>query len=347
MSQFPSFCCPLCKGDLQSNESDYYCSDCEKRFPIVLGIPDFRVFPDSYIDFEDDYKKAKVLIDKANEDNLDFKGIVRFYWSITPEVSKDRAELFSRRMFLLAEKGRQSFGEIEELGSRYQPIKTDSLLEIGCGTGGFLVAAKDKFKHVVGTDIAFRWLVIARKRLEELGLDVPLVCCCSENLPFRDDSFDLTVAEDVLEHVREQETSLKETHRVLKSDGMLFIGTPNRFSVTSEPHVRVWGVGFLPRKWMNSYVKFVKGISYEHIRVLSFPELKKLLKKSYFADHHILLPTITEEELKDFSKFEKAQVALYELVKKIPIARNVLLIFGPFFHILCYAHKSREKQTVS
>jgi ubiquinone/menaquinone biosynthesis C-methylase UbiE len=250
-------------------------------------------------------------------------------------------------MFLLAEKGKQSFDEIEDLGARYQPIKTDALLEIGCGTGGFLVAAKSRFKHVVGTDIAFRWLVIARKRLEELGLEVPLVCCCSEYLPFRDDSFDLTVAEDVLEHVREQEATLRETHRVLNSEGMLFIGTPNRFSITSEPHVRVWGVGFLPRRWMDRYVKLIKGISYEHIKVLSFPELKVLLKKSRFDDHHILLPTITEEELRDFSKFEKAQVALYELVKRIPVARNVLLLFGPFFHILCYAHKNRENQPVS
>lgn len=341
-SSFPSFCCPLCKGDLQSGESAYHCPDCDKRFPIVLGIPDFRVFPDSYISYEDDYDKAKFLMDKAEEENLDFRGIVRLYWSVTPEVSEDRAELFSRRMFLLAEKGKQSFEEIEDLSSRYQPIKTDSLLEIGCGTGGFLVAAKSKFKRVVGTDIAFRWLVIARKRLEELGLDVPLICCCSENLPFRDDSFDLTLAEDVLDHVREQETMLKESRRVLKSGGLLFIGTPNRFSVTSEPHVRVWGVGFLPRKWMNGYVKFIKGISYEHIRVLSFPELKSLLKKSRFRDHHILLPTITEEELKDFSAFEKAQVTLYEFVKKIPVARNILLIFGPFFHIICYVNKNDE-----
>ena len=339
MPQFPSFCCPLCKGNLQFNESDYYCSVCDKRFPVVLGIPDFRVFPDPYINYEDDHEKARFLMDRANEGNLDFKGIVRLYWSITPEVSKERAELFARQVFLRAEKGKQSYGDIVDLSSRYQSLKTHSLLEIGCGTGGFLVAAKGKFNEIVGIDIAFRWLVIARKRLEESGLDVPLVCCCSENLPFRDDTFDLTVAEAVLEHVREQETTLKEAHRVLKSDGMLFIGTANRFSITPEPHVRVWGVGFLPRKWMKGYVKFWKGISYEHIRVLSLRELKALLKETCFSDHHILLPTMTEEELKNFSKFERMQVALYELVKKLPVVRNVLFVFGPFFHVFCYARK--------
>lgn len=341
--KFPLFCCPLCKQNLESNVADFYCAECDKRFPIVMGIPDFRVFPDSYIDIEDDYNKAKFLLEKSEADNLDFKGIVRLYWSITPEVSKERAELFTRRMFVLVEKGKQSFGEIENLSSKYKAVKNDSLLEIGCGTGGFLVAAKAKFKNVVGADIAFRWLIVARKRLEELNLDIPLVCCCSEYLPFQDNSFDLTVAEDVLEHVKNQEITLKETHRVLNNEGMVFLGTPNRFSITSEPHVRLWGVGFLPRRLMNGYVKLMKGLSYEHIKVLSFPELKNLLKKSNFDDHHILLPTITDEELKHFSKFEKAQVSLYEFIKKIPIARNILLVFGPFYHILCYAHKNNDK----
>jgi hypothetical protein len=95
-------------------------------------------------------------------------------------------------------------------------------------------------------------------------------------------------------------------------------------------------VGFLPRKWMNGYVKMFKGISYEHYKIVSFFELKMLLRKCSFQDHDILIPSILKAELKGFSIFEKIQVAIYDLVRKIPFVRVLLYTMGAFFHILCY-----------
>ncbi len=310
----------------------------------MLGIPDFRIFPDSYISYEDDYQKARFLIEKAEADNLDFKGLVRLYWSITPEVSKDRAERFMKRTFALVEKGAENLKEIEALSRKKDQTDFNAVLEIGCGTGGFLVAAKEKFKHAVGIDIAFRWLVIAKKRLDELNLDIPLVCACAEALPFKEETFDLIVAENVLEHVRDQEEALKECHRLLSSKGALFLTTPNRFGLTAEPHVRVWGVGFLPRIWMSRYVELIKGIPYRHLRVLSFPEIKKLLKKTSFQNYRILFPSLPQEELRNFSPLEKFQVAMYEGLRKTPLIRSCLYIIGPSFHIFCYTNKNRDSR---
>jgi len=56
--QLNDFCCPLCKGGLRDDQAAYYCAACEKRFPVVLGIPDFRVFPDPYIDYENNLAPA-------------------------------------------------------------------------------------------------------------------------------------------------------------------------------------------------------------------------------------------------------------------------------------------------
>ncbi len=90
---------------------------------------------------------------------------MRLYWSITPEVSEDRAERFTKRTFALVEKGVENLKEIEASSRKKDQTGFNAVLEIGCGTGGFLVAAKEKFKHVIGIDIAFRWLVIAKKGL--------------------------------------------------------------------------------------------------------------------------------------------------------------------------------------
>ena len=156
-------CCPRCNGALNENENKYMCMECESMYPIVLGIPDLRVFPDPYIGYEDDHEKAKYLVDQSQ--NLDFEGMVRLYWSITPEVSKDRSDRFIRRVFSQVDKGINNLKEIDEITSSHWPLNSHSVLEIGCGTGGFLVAAQRKFEKVVGMDIAFRWLVIARKKV--------------------------------------------------------------------------------------------------------------------------------------------------------------------------------------
>ena len=332
------FCCPQCRGALDHNGDEYSCVGCGGKYPIVLGIPDFRVFPDPYIDYADDYKKAEYLAERSKE--LDFKGLVELYWKITPEVSKERSDRFIRGTLRLIDQGFENLKQIETLRVKHQKPELETVLEIGCGTGGFLVAAKEKFRHAIGIDIAFRWLVVARKRLEELGLEVPLVCCCAEHLPFSDEQFDLVVAEDVLEHVKDQEMVLRESYRVLNKSGALFLATTNRYSINPEPHVRLWGVGFLPRKWMKGYVRLVKGISYDHIKLLSYVELKNLLKRCAFTDEEIYLPSISSRELKNFSTFEKIQVAIYDVVRKTPLIRLLLYLFGPFFHAISFAEKN-------
>ncbi|MEC4888429.1 MAG: methyltransferase domain-containing protein [Nitrospira sp.] len=329
------FCCPLCKGALSEEPASYGCPACARRYPIVLGIPDFRVFPDPYIEIEADHKKGAFLAERA--DRLDFLGLVRLYWQITPEVSPDRAERFIARTALLVEKGEACLKTID---SSVEPGRLGAgtrVLEVGCATGGFLVAAKRRYARVVGTDIAFRWLVVARKRLEECGAQVPVVCCCAEYLPFPDDSHDLVIAEGVLEHVRSQEETLHECRRVLSSAGVAFFATANRFAIAPEPHVHLWGVGFMPRAWADRYVQYFRGIPYGHIRVLSVMELRRLLRRCRLLNYRALLPSVSPEEVRQLSAVQRMQVAVFNAVKRVPGLRLVLYLIGPSFNIVVCA----------
>ncbi len=329
------FCCPRCKEPLSSDREEYACRHCVQKYPVTLGFPDFRSFPGTPINDEDDYKKAAFLAEKAHK--LDFQELDRLYWEITPGIPEDLSRRFIRHDFTLIDKGVDNLKEIKtSLMKKYQaPMTTTAVLDIGCGTGGLLAAASGQFKTTVGIDPSLQRLVIARKRLNELGLEPPLCCGCAEYLPFRDEWFDLILAGDVIEHVRDPISVLRECRRVLRRDGVLFIATPNRFSLTPEPHVRVWGVGFLPRRWMDHYVRLIRGIPYRDIKNLSFFELKRLLKKSFWDDHQILLPSITKTELNDFSSLEKKLVVIYDWIRKIPALRLLLYLAGPFFHVIC------------
>ncbi|MEW6684777.1 MAG: Trm112 family protein [Candidatus Edwardsbacteria bacterium] len=40
------YCCPSCKGQISRTSDSLVCTQCRRQFPIVCGIPDFRIFRD-------------------------------------------------------------------------------------------------------------------------------------------------------------------------------------------------------------------------------------------------------------------------------------------------------------
>ncbi|HET6566580.1 MAG TPA: class I SAM-dependent methyltransferase [Rhodothermales bacterium] len=253
-----------------------------------------------------------------------------------PEITPERATHFTRRALALVDKGSSSIAEIDHVSRSRHPLSYGSVLEIGCGTGGFLLAGSEKFDRVIGTDLSMAWLVIARKRLEERGVEGFLACAGAEHLPFRSGAFDLVVAEDVIEHVQDQERTMQECARVLGKAGILFLATPNRFSFTPEPHVGLWGVGFLPRRWMSRYVRWARGVTYDDIRIVSYFELTGLLSRARFKNYHVVLPALNADEVSGFSPLKRRLVPLYDFLRGQPVFRPFLLVSGPFFHVFGY-----------
>jgi len=102
------------------------------------------------------------------------------------------------------------------------PMRSSRVLDAGCGTGGWLKRL-DKHFWATGLDISRDALYFCRQRnIEKLALgDV-------SNLPYKDNSFDLVTAFDVLEHrkVSSDLTALEEFFRVLKPNGRLLFNVP-------------------------------------------------------------------------------------------------------------------------
>ena len=161
-----------------------------------------------------------------------------------------------------------------------------------------------------------------------------LVCCCAEYLPFPDGRFGLVVASDVIEHTATQEELVSGALRALRPGGLFFFATPNRLSLTPEPHVRVWVVGFLPRWLMPAYVRLVKRLPYRHIRNLSVFEIRRLLRRAGARRYRVLLPRIGARELPRFGPWERRLIRLYHALLSLVPARYGLYLFGPLFHVL-------------
>ncbi len=323
------FCCPLCKGPLRSTDDAYRCEPCGKTFPVLLGIPDFRVFPDPYIDIEADRRKALVIAERY--DQTDYRGLIRFYWSITPDVPPDLVDRYVRHAEAGFDRGRHLLESNETSGAGEGATADRRCLDLGCQTGGMLAAAAERFGLAVGIDIALRWLVVAKKRMEELGSAAPLVCCCAEFLPFRAEQFDLVIANNVIEHTSLQEDLLREAHRVLRPGGDLLGTTVNRFSLALEPHVRVFGVGWLPARWREPFVQRVRGYPYRNVHLLSCAGLRGLARRTAFSRCRFALPSYSAGERRRLSRRDSQLVALYQALKSWPLARLLLLLLGPSF----------------
>jgi hypothetical protein len=157
-----------------------FCVVCDRYFPIVFDIPDLRVFPDPYIDLEAD--RAKGLELAARFDNSDFAGLVDFYYSTTAVVPPKHARKYTQGLLAGVARAEAALVSWSKVSGTTGNAANMKLLEVGCGTAPILVAAASSFKKLVGVDIAFRWLVVAKKRLADVGLDIPLICACAEAL---------------------------------------------------------------------------------------------------------------------------------------------------------------------
>ncbi|HEV2046854.1 MAG TPA: methyltransferase domain-containing protein [Chthoniobacterales bacterium] len=326
------YCCPRCKGTLTSATDAYTCTACKAHYPIIVGIPDFRVFPDPYIDIVEDRRKAQRIFERAAA--ADFSTVVEYYWSITPDTPPEMARRFTAQAIAAVERGRHLLDSHSVVKAKLQQPDA-RVLDLGTRTGGVLMAAAERGQKPIGIDIAFRWLIIARKRLEEAGLPAHLVCCCAEFLPFRESAFDVVLAENVLEHTAQQQQLIEEAHRVLKPGGVFFATTWNRLALAPEPHVRLWGVGWLPLGLAKRYVKLRKGVSYDHVRLLSVFQLARMVRRTPFRRCAILLPTFSAAELANVSSAQRLAVGFYHRIKDWSLFRQLLRIFGPVLHLVC------------
>jgi ubiquinone/menaquinone biosynthesis C-methylase UbiE len=102
-------------------------------------------------------------------------------------------------------------------------------LEIGCGTGFFLLNLKQAGvldeAHV--SDLSPGMVQAAIRNGTELGFDVEGRVADAESIPYDDATFDLVVGHAVLHHIPDVELALREVLRVLKPGGrFVFAGEP-------------------------------------------------------------------------------------------------------------------------
>ncbi|MFO1431384.1 MAG: class I SAM-dependent methyltransferase [Candidatus Competibacteraceae bacterium] len=158
------------------------------------------------------------------------------------------------------------------------------VLDVGCGRGAYnedpvlirknLRVLKGKVAKVIGIDIE-------PDAQENLFLD-EFHLIKGDSWPIDDDSIDLIICDNVLEHIENPGQFFSEVHRVLKNGGYLCIRTPNRWSYIALIAT------LIPNKYHSKVVSFAQdGRKEEDIfptfyRCNSIGKIRNLMKKKGF-----------------------------------------------------------------
>ena len=207
-----------------------------------------------------DSKLAQVLYHDWEAENYDEK------WSISYD---QRCVDYARGRFD-ADRARRG---------RSRELPYDRALELGCGTGFFLLNLIQSGVARRGsvTDLSPGMVKVATRNGQSLGLDIDGRVADAEGIPYEDNTFDLVVGHAVLHHIPDVELSLREVIRVLRPGGrFVFAGEPTNVGdgyartlstltwrvPPTPPSCRDWAAGGVrrpsstsppaPRRWRRS-----------------------------------------------------------------------------------------------
>lgn len=150
----------------------------------------------------------------------------------------------------------------------------DRCLDVGCGDGGTSgVWCQERAASYVGVDVSEAAVAVARDR----GLDARRIADASA-LPFPEDSFDVAVCVEVLEHLFQPQLAVAEIARVLRPGGRLIATVPNVAHWRSR-------VDALVGRWnpRGDHLSAAEPWRDAHLRFFTLRSLTSLTERSGFA----------------------------------------------------------------
>lgn len=106
------------------------------------------------------------------------------------------------------------------------------VLDLACGEGYGTNLIADKCEHITGVDLDNSTITKASEKYTKPNITFTIGN--AEKLPFENNIFDLIVSYETIEHVANYKQVVSEIKRVLKSDGLLIISTPNKLNFSDK-----------------------------------------------------------------------------------------------------------------
>ncbi len=216
--------------------------------------------------YQNYYTHIDLAAKKMNIFRKLFNKIQESYLSNKYQYSSSTPKYFN--LFLFLSPLRKSATDFKVM---YLPKLHGKILDIGCGSGDFLLFMHSKGWNVTGIDSDLK----AVQRAKGKGLNVIKGNLLDQN--FQNESFDAIVLSHVIEHLYDPNKILNECMRILKKGGKLVIATPNIESLGHFIFRQNWR-GLEPPRHINlfsisSLNNLINKVGFKEIKIFTIPRI--------------------------------------------------------------------------
>jgi len=165
-------------------------------------------------------------------------------------------------------------GKVLENISKHYTLKGKTMLDLGCGRGGYTKIFKKAGAKVISLDLEIPQV----KKIFPAFVNGDAI-----KLPFKDNSFDFIFSSSLIEHLPKPYLLVKEARRVLKKNGIFFLSFPPFYTPVGGHQFKPFNM-FLPEKAAAFAARKLYGIrsykyndSYGKLYIITIRKAKKLI----------------------------------------------------------------------
>lgn len=216
--------------------------------------------------------------------------------------------------------------QVDTLSPWYQMVLTNlkelegkKILEVASGKGEISEFLHKNSKILVSGDISFTACKYLQTKLLEKKITPNVVVCDITNLPFKQNTFDVVISCETLEHIDKPQNGIAELVRVSTKGAYFYITTPNYINIFGLYRIYLYIRG---QKFNSSGVpQPIENVIFSLSRLLKKYNLK-ILKTDGMCFYALLLPRIRPESLR--LKFIDRIYWLRQLLKPFALHRLVV-----------------------
>ena len=195
------------------------------------------------------------------------------------------------------------------------PLK---IADIGCGTGAStLLLARLLEAQITAVDFLQNFLELLEGRAENMGLSekVTTLCCSMDNLPFRDEEYDVIWSEGAIYNIG-FEKGVRDWSRYLKVGGLLVVSEISWITASRPVELQKYWEGEYPEiDLASSKIAVLEKSGYSPIGYFVLPEhcwLENYYRPMQNSFKDFLNRNGNSEEARAIVEAEKREIELYE-----------------------------------
>lgn len=204
------------------------------------------------------------------------------------------------------------------LKKKQQKMINKKVLDIGCGGGLNLITKYREGYFCFGLDVSKKSISLASRIFKENGLKCNFLIADATKIPFKNNSFDEVILDNVIEHLDDDKKCIDEIYRILRNNSLFCLSVPNKNNLHTMYHKSLGFKNyFTDRTHKREYSKNeIKSLVSTKFKIINF-QTKGFFPPFGLKIMHLIRPFIPIDQFFDmFYSFAPNHCAQIKIIAK-------------------------------